>query len=156
MGPEDTLPVPGGRREADRPTFYALRTGGWRDYWTLLHPPYTAWHLSYVVFGAAVAREVDGRRLGATVLAFFLGVGISAHALDELRGRPLRTRIPDPVLWSMAAVALAGAVALGIFGALEVSLWLLAFAMLTREVGARALRWAWMPIAVAVLLAGSG
>ena len=26
--------------------------GGWRDWWTLLHPPYTAWHLSYVVIGA--------------------------------------------------------------------------------------------------------
>ncbi len=31
-----------------RPAFYALASGGWRDYVTLLHPPYTAWHLSYV------------------------------------------------------------------------------------------------------------
>src|SRR6266498_379771 len=73
----------------ERPAFYALRSGGWRDYWTLLHPPYTAWHLSYVVFGAVVARSFDGGRLGASVLAFFLGVGITAHALDELSGRPL-------------------------------------------------------------------
>ena len=28
------------------PAFYAAREGGWRDYWTLLHPPYTVWHLS--------------------------------------------------------------------------------------------------------------
>ena len=24
-----------------RPAFYALKRGGWRDYITLLHPPYT-------------------------------------------------------------------------------------------------------------------
>jgi hypothetical protein len=113
--------------EPTKPAFYALRTGGWRDYWTLLHPPYTAWHLSYVVIGASVAPAFNGPRLGASVLGFFLGVGICAHALDELRGRPLRTRIPAPVLWTFASVALAGAVALGVLGAIRVSWWLLAF-----------------------------
>src|SRR5438477_8459925 len=84
---------PAQRAQERRPAFYALRSGGWRDYWTLLHPPYTAWHLSYVAIGASVAPRFDGGRLGATVLAFFLGVGLTAHALDELRGRPLRTGI---------------------------------------------------------------
>ena len=37
-----------------RPAFYALAPGGWRDYVTLLHPPYTLWHLSYVAIGAAL------------------------------------------------------------------------------------------------------
>jgi hypothetical protein len=117
-------PVPADR---SRPAFYALASGGWRDYWTLLHPPYTAWHLSYVVFGAAVAPAFDGARLGASVLGFFLGVGLCAHSLDELRGRPLRTRIPDGFLWTLAMVALAGAVGLGILGAVKVSWWLMAF-----------------------------
>ncbi|MGH9005695.1 MAG: hypothetical protein ACRDYV_21415, partial [Acidimicrobiia bacterium] len=67
-----------------RPAFYAARAGGWRDWWTILHPPYTAWHLSYVVLGACLAPHTDGVRLLATVLAFFFAVGISAHALDEL------------------------------------------------------------------------
>ena len=40
--------------EGSRPAFYALQPGGWRDYVTLLHPPYTAWHLSYVAIGAAL------------------------------------------------------------------------------------------------------
>lgn len=110
-----------------RPSFYALRSGGWRDYVTLLHVPYTAWHLSYVALGAAVAPAFDGGRLGASVLGFFLGVGITAHALDELSGRPLRTRISDRVLWGMALAALAGAVGLGVLGAVKVSWWLLAF-----------------------------
>jgi len=53
-----------------RPAFYAARSGGWRDWWTLLHPPYTAWHLSYVVIGASLAPRVDTGRLVATLLAY--------------------------------------------------------------------------------------
>jgi ABC-type branched-subunit amino acid transport system permease subunit len=111
----------------DRPAFYALRPGGWRDLLTLLHPPYTAWHLSYVAFGAVAAPELHGNRLAATLLAFFLAVGICAHAFDELNGRPLRTQLSDGVLFAMGAVALAGAVATGIVGAVTVSLGLLPF-----------------------------
>ena len=112
---------PGGPEEPDGPdgpppAYYAARPGGWRDWWTLLHPPYTAWHLSYAVIGAALAPQVQLSRLIATVLAFFLAVGLAAHALDELNGRPLRTRIPSPVLVAVAAAALAGALALGVVG----------------------------------------
>src|SRR5262245_22489778 len=92
-----------------RPAFYAA-TGPAGDWWTLLHPPYTAWHLSYVAIGAALAPHLDAERLVATLLAFFLAVGIAAHALDELNGRPLRTSIPSSVLAGSAAVALTGAV----------------------------------------------
>ena len=111
----------------DRPAFYALRPGGWRDLLTLLHPPYTAWHLSYVALGAVAAPELHGDRLAATLLAFFLGVGVCAHALDELNGRPLGTCLSDRVLVGLAAVALAGAVAIGIVAAVTVSLGLLPF-----------------------------
>jgi hypothetical protein len=111
----------------ERPAFYALQRGGWRDYVTLLHPPYTLWHLSYVVIGAALAPEWRPARLGAALVAFLLAMGIGAHALDELNGRPLRTQIPDRVLAALAAVSIAGAVAIGIAVAVVSSLWLLAF-----------------------------
>ena len=110
-----------------KPAFYALRPGGWRDYLTLLHPPYTLWHLSYVVIGAALAPEWRPLRLGVGLAAFFLGLGVGAHALDELRGRPLGTRIPDRVLWGLAAVSLAGAVAIGIAAAVVWIPWLAVF-----------------------------
>jgi hypothetical protein len=110
-----------------RPAFYALASGGWRDYWTLLHPPYTLWHLSYVAIGAALAPTIRVAWLLETLLAFLLAMGIAAHALDELHGRPLRTRIPDGVLRAAAAVGIAGAVALGVHGTIEVSAWLWAF-----------------------------
>jgi hypothetical protein len=96
------------------PAFYAARGGGWRDYWTLLHPPYTAWHLSYVLLGAALAPAPDPKIVLGALVAFALAVGIAAHAFDELAGRPLRTTIPAPVLVAMGVAALAGAVALGV------------------------------------------
>jgi hypothetical protein len=110
-----------------RPAFYALAPGEWRDWWTLLHPPYTLWHLSYVAMGAATAAEVDLYRLGMSLLGFFLGVGLAAHALDELRGRPLGTAISDRVLQGLAIVSLAGAAAVGVVGIVQVSAWLAAF-----------------------------
>ncbi len=100
----------------DRPAYYAARPGQWRDWWTLLHPPYTAWHLSYVVIGATLAPIVYVNRLLYTVAAFFLAVGVAAHALDELNGRPLRTAIPAPALIAATAASLTGAVALGVYG----------------------------------------
>lgn len=113
--------------QLERPAFYALRPGGWRDLLTLLHPPYTAWHLSYVAIGAAVAPKLDGHRLLWTLLAFLLAVGVAAHALDELHGRPLRTSVSDRALIALTGISLAGAVVIGVAGAVSISYWLLAF-----------------------------
>ena len=114
----------------ERPAFYALSPGGARDYWTLLHPPYTLWHLSYVAIGAALAPVLHVRWLLETLVAFALALGIAAHALDELAGRPLRTKIPDGVLWALAIAGLVGAAALGADAAIEVSPWMAVFVVL--------------------------
>jgi hypothetical protein len=114
---------------ADRPAFYALRPGSWRDLVTLLHPPYTAWHLSYVALGAAAAPELHPVRLWAALGAFFLAVGVAAHALDELRGHPLRTGLSDRSLAVLAAIGLGGAVAIGVVGLFVVSATLAPFVL---------------------------
>ena len=110
-----------------RPSFYALQPGGARDYWTLLHPPYTLWHLSFVALGACVVDTLEPRYLVMALVAFFLAVGIAAHALDELHGRPLRTQIPRSVLISLAVIGVVGALAIGLYGASIVSWWGLVF-----------------------------
>jgi hypothetical protein len=110
-----------------RPAFYALGSGGWRDYVTLLHPPYTSWHLSYVAVGAALAPHFHLNRMLWALLSFFLAMGIAAHALDELKGRPLRTRIPSAVLVAVATVSLIGACAIGVGAARAWGWWLLVF-----------------------------
>jgi hypothetical protein len=98
-----------------------LRSGGWRDLVTLLHPPYTAWHLSYVALGAAAAPRLHADRLWAALGAFLLAVGIAAHALDELNGRPLKTALTRRALISLSVLGLVGAVALGVAGVFIVS-----------------------------------
>jgi hypothetical protein len=112
------------------PAFYAAPATTRRavaDWWVLLHPPYTLWHLAYVAIGAALAPHFDGVRLVATLLAFFLAVGVCAHALDELHGRPLRTAIPWWLLVVAAALSLAGAVVVGVAGIGRVGPGLLVF-----------------------------
>ena len=103
-----------GTTDEVKPAFYALERGGWRDYVTLLHPPYTLWHLSYVAVGAALAPVFHLDRMLWALAAFFLAMGVAAHALDELRDRPLKTEIPGRVLIAIAVVSLGGAVAIGI------------------------------------------
>ena len=100
----------------EKTAFYAVGrgTGGFRDWITLLHPPYTLWHLSYVAIGAALVPHPVLWRLAATMLAFFLAVGVGAHALDELNGRPLGTGISSPVLAITAGASIAIAVAMGL------------------------------------------
>ena len=115
---------------ADRerhPAFYAADPGGWRDWWTLLHPPYTVWHLSYVAVGAAIAPHFSVARLVATLIAFLAATGVAAHALDELHGHPLGTDIPDIALVVTTVIGLTVALAIGIVGVSVVGVALIPF-----------------------------
>ncbi|HEY4452069.1 MAG TPA: hypothetical protein VGN13_10815 [Solirubrobacteraceae bacterium] len=109
---------------SQRPAFYALGGGRVGELLTLLHPPYTLWHLSYYALGAALAPQLHADRLLWGLAAFALAVGVAAHALDELHDRPLQTGIGDGTLRALAAVALVGALAIGVAGVLSVSFWL--------------------------------
>ncbi len=109
------------RAAPERPAFYALGGGRAGELLTLLHPPYTAWHLSYFAIGAAVAPHVYADRLLWGLAAFALAVGVAAHALDELHDRPLATGLSSRTLIALAVVSLLGAVAIGVAGAITVS-----------------------------------
>jgi hypothetical protein len=111
----------------ERPAFYALGRGRSGDLLALLHPPYTAWHLSYFALGAAAAPRLHVDRLLWGLAAFALAVGVAAHALDELHDRPLRTGLGDRTLLVLAVASLLGALAIGIGGILTVTVWLTPF-----------------------------
>jgi hypothetical protein len=70
---------------------------------------------------------MDWSLLGWTTLAFALAMGVGAHALDEIRGRPLQTRIPVRMLIALAILSISGACAIGLAVAISRSLWLLVF-----------------------------
>jgi hypothetical protein len=119
-----------GEQTVKRPAYYAPVGSRSGDLVALLHPPYTAWHLSHVAIGAALAPRMDWRVLGATLLAFFLGTGIAAHALDERNGRPLHTTLSDRVLTVLTLAGFVGALAVAVIGAVELSPWVLAWAVI--------------------------
>lgn len=111
-----------------RPAYYAPVGSRAGDLVAVLHPPYTAWHLSHVAIGAALAPQIDWRVLAATLLAFFFGTGIAAHALDERNGRPLHTTLGDRVLTLLAIGGFVAALAVAVIGAVELSAWVLVWA----------------------------
>jgi len=109
------------RAAPERPAFYAFGRGSLGDLLTLLHPPYTAWHLSYFALGAAVAPHLYVNRLLWGLAAFALAVGVAAHALDELHDRPLRVGVSDRTLIWLAVASLLAALAIGVAGVITVS-----------------------------------
>ncbi|HTZ63873.1 MAG TPA: hypothetical protein VMB51_07185 [Solirubrobacteraceae bacterium] len=113
----------------ERPAFYALGRGLPGEIVTLLHPPYTAWHLSYFAIGAAIAPHMHVNRLLWGLAAFALAVGVAAHALDELHDHPLHTRLSDRTLIVLAGASLIGALAIGVAGVLHVSVGLAPFVL---------------------------
>ena len=62
-------------------------------------------------------------------MAFFLAVGLGAHALDEFQGRPLRTSIPSGLLLAIAALSLTGALTIGVLAVLTISPWAVPFVL---------------------------
>lgn len=107
----------------NQPAYYARTGSPGRDFLALLHPPYTMWHLSYVAMGAAIAPQVNWTYLGGTVLAFLFGMGIGAHALDELHDRPLGTTLSRGALLTLAVAGMSVGAALAVAGALLISPW---------------------------------
>ncbi|TAJ20581.1 MAG: hypothetical protein EPO65_03415 [Dehalococcoidia bacterium] len=111
-----------------QPAFYTHTGDLPGDLLALLHLPYTAWHLAYIVFGAALAPALNWSTLLGTLLAFFFGTGIAAHAFDEWNGRPLGTHMSDQALMTFAGIGIAGSGAVALTGAVVLSPWVLVWA----------------------------
>lgn len=138
-----------------RRAFYAPFGSRGADLVAVLHPPYTAWHLSYVVIGAALASSLDGLRLAGALIAFGLGTGVLAHALDEWHDRPLQTRLADTTLLGLAALAGVGVLAVTVVGIVVVSPWVAAWGVAgtAAAIGYAVERPAWMHGTVSFALA---
>jgi hypothetical protein len=114
-----------------KPAWYSLYgEGPLKDIINLTHPPYTLWHLSYVLIGISLSPVIYPARSIAVLAAFFLGLGIGAHALDETMGNPLQTRLSRVQLYLIGFSSLGGAILIGIFYVATVSLLILPFVLL--------------------------
>lgn len=114
----------------ERKTWYFTASGTkLGDLYNILHVPYTAMVLAFVLMGAEVTPQVHAVRLAATLLAYLLALGIGAHALDQLEpeGSHYVLRLSRRELTSMAIVGLGGGIALGLYYAATVSVLLVPF-----------------------------
>lgn len=111
-----------------RRAFYAHEGSAAADLVTILHVPYTVWHLSYVAVGASLAPGLDGVRLLGTLIAFAFGLGVGAHALDEVHDRPLATSLSDTSLWALGVGSMVVSAAVAVIGSFVISPWVLAWA----------------------------
>jgi hypothetical protein len=111
-----------------QPAFYGRTGTKAGDLATVLHLPYTLWHLSYIAMGAALAPQLDAVRLAGTLAAFVFGLGVGAHALDEVHDRPLGTALSPRALWALGVGGLVAATAVAAAGAVIISPWVLVWA----------------------------
>lgn len=102
-----------------RPTWYAGGDSWYGELWTMLHPPYTLMVLSFVIVGAVLSSSLSFVVLLATLLAYFLGLGVGAHFLDQLPGMGSRyvQHWPPSALWAIGLGSLGAGVGLGVLGA---------------------------------------
>jgi hypothetical protein len=105
-----------------KPVWYAGPDSRWGELWTMLHPPYTAMVLSFVVVGAVIVPGWSGWVLSATLAAYFLGLGVGAHFLDQIpgMGSSYVRHWPSWALWAGGLSGVAAAVGIGVVGAILV------------------------------------
>ena len=108
-------------------TWYAREGSRWAEFLTILHPPYTGMVLCYVGLGAFLAPVIHWDRLFWCLLAYFLGLGVGAHALDQLSGRPYGQSFTERELWLIGVGTLALASLIGAYYAVTLSPWLWLF-----------------------------
>jgi hypothetical protein len=109
-----------------KPAWYSVDgRGTLLDILNLLHPPYTLWHLSYIVLGIALAPVIHTDRSAAVLVSYFLGLGVGAHALDETMGNPLQTKLSKGKLYLIGFSSLSIAVSIGLYYVFTVSLLIL-------------------------------
>jgi hypothetical protein len=96
------------------------------DYATLLHLPFSSIVISFLVFGATMAETIYADRLVLSALGVFFALQ-GAHFLDETKGHHWGTKISDKTLYIAGFTCLATGALVGIYLALTVNLWILAF-----------------------------
>jgi len=89
------------------------------EFYTILHLPYTSMVLSYVLIGAMLSPTIYPDRVLLTLLAYFLGLGLSAHALNELHAAHWTKALGRNELIVIFALPLGGALIIGIYGTVK-------------------------------------
>jgi hypothetical protein len=96
--------------------WYAQSGSKFRELYTIMHLPYTSMVLSYILIGASLSPSLYPTRVILTLLAYLLGLGISAHALNEMHARHWGRELTKTELQVLFAAPMAGALLIGAYG----------------------------------------
>ena len=95
--------------------WYARSGSKVSELYTIMHLPYTSMVLSYTLIGAAFAPTIYMNRLILTLVAYFLGLGLSAHALNELNARHWGKALTKIEMQVLFVAPLIGALVIGVY-----------------------------------------
>ncbi len=98
-----------------------------KQYVRLMHFPLPLCVFSFATLGAVIAPRVYIDRLLWAYLAVFASLCLASYSFDELKGRPLRTTIPEGQLKTLGWSGLAASVLTGVYLAATINVALLAW-----------------------------
>lgn len=107
--------------------WYQLEGTKLREFITILHLPYTVMCLSFLTIGFGISGISNWNTYWITMLAYFFGLGIASHSLDQLKGMGSTyvKLLSDDELATIGISALIFSVLLGITLMFELSAWYL-------------------------------
>lgn len=106
-------------------TWYSAEGSKLAEFWTILHLPYTAMSLSFLAIGFGIAGVHRWDVFAWIMVAYFLGLGIAAHAFDQLPGQG-SSYVKYLTPWELMALgvaAVSAAVMIGIFWMVKLAAW---------------------------------
>lgn len=106
-------------------TWYATEGSKLAEFWTILHLPYTFMSLSFLAIGFGIAGVQRWDVFAWIMIAYFLGLGIAAHAFDQLPGQG-SSYVKYLTPWELTALgvaAVSSAVIIGITWMYKLSAW---------------------------------
>lgn len=108
-----------------RKAWYHLEGSKKAELWTILHLPYTLMCIAFLAVGFAIHKPVNWELFGAAILAYFLGLGLAAHAFDQLSltGSRYVKYLTRRELLAIGISSLITAIAIGVFYMVKYSLW---------------------------------
>ena len=106
-------------------TWYSSEGSKLAEFWTILHLPYTFMSLSFLAIGFGIAGVHRWDVFAWIMVAYFLGLGIAAHAFDQLpnQGSSYVKYLTPWELMTIGTIAVGAAVIIGIDWMYELSAW---------------------------------
>jgi len=106
-------------------TWYHREGSKKAELWTILHLPYTFMAISFLVIGFSIEKPINYEVMAAVVVAYFLGLGVAAHCLDQLPGMGSHyiKYLTEKELLFLASTSLGIAIVIGIHYMLKLQAW---------------------------------